>query len=113
MAGFPPKVRRAIEERSGGVCEGCGRRPATEMHHRKYRSRGGKDTVENGYHLCGFGNNQTAGCHGTAHSGEGGELGWSVNSWGDPKLTPVLYRGVLRWLTDDGRAVDVGPEPNF
>lgn len=111
MSGFPPRVRKAIEERSGGVCEGCGHRPAVEMHHRKYRSRGGQHTVENALHLCGWGNH--TGCHGVAHSAEGHELGWSVHSWSDPAHVPVLYRGTLMWLTPDGRVVDVGPEPSF
>lgn len=110
---WPKKVADAIEERSGGICEGCGKRPAADKHHRKYASRGGKSTLDNALHLCGFGNNQSAGCHGVAHTGEGGELGWSVNSWDDPALKPALYRGVMRWLTSDGRAVDVGPEPEF
>ena len=108
---WPKRVADLIRQRSDGVCEGCGQRAATEMHHRRLKSRGGQNAVENGLHLCGWGNH--TGCHGTAHSGEGHELGWSVNSWADPKLVPVLYRGVMSWLTDDGRVVDVGPEPNF
>lgn len=110
---IPAKNRRLVEDRSGGLCEGCGTREATNVHHRQYLSRGGGHEVSNLFHCCGLGNIQTAGCHGTAHSGEGHELGWSVNSWADPKLVPVLYRGVMSWLTDDGRVVDVGPEPNF
>ena len=107
----PAKNRRIVEERCGGLCEGCGRNEATELHHRKFRSRGGGHEVTNLIYLCGWGNH--TGCHGTAHSAEGHELGWSVNSWGDPKLTPALYRGVLAWLTDEGRVVDVKPEPAF
>lgn len=110
---IPAKNRRIVEERCGGLCEGCGEKPATELHHRKYRSRSGGNEVENLIALCGFGNNQAAGCHGTAHSGEGGELGWSVHSWRDPATTPVLYRGVMSWLTSDGRVVDAHPEPGF
>jgi hypothetical protein len=30
-----------------------------------------------------------------------------------PALIPVLYRGVMSWLTPDGRVVDVKPEPDF
>jgi hypothetical protein len=95
------------------VCEGCGQRPATNIHHRKYASRGGKSEIVNALHLCGMGNVLGAGCHGVAHSAEGHELGWSVNSWGNPALTPVLYQGELAWLTNDGRTVDVKPEPVF
>lgn len=97
---IPAKNRRLVEERSGFLCEGCGEQPATNVHHRQYLSRGGGHELSNLFHCCGVGN--SAGCHGTAHSGEGHELGWSVNSWGDPKLTPVLYRGVLVYLTPDG-----------
>jgi hypothetical protein len=110
---IPPKNRRLVEDRSGGLCEGCGNREATNVHHRRFLSRSGTHDVFNLLHLCGMGNVQSAGCHGTAHSGEGHELGWSVNSWADPALVPVLYRGELRWLTSDGRAVDVRPEPPF
>lgn len=108
---WPKKVADAIRERSEGLCEGCGERPATEMHHRQFKSRGGKDILVNALHLCGWGNH--TGCHGVAHSAEGGELGWSVNSWENPALKPVLYRGVLRWLTDYGPPTDVEPEPTF
>jgi hypothetical protein len=108
---WPAKVANAIRERSGGVCEGCGNQPATEMHHRQFASRGGRSTVENGLHLCGWGNH--TGDHGVAHSAEGHELGWSVHSWDKPALVPVLYRGVMSWLTPDGRVVDVKPDPIF
>lgn len=108
---IPTKTRRLVEERSGSLCEGCGEREATELHHRKYRSRGGGHEVSNLIHLCGWGNH--TGCHGTAHSAEGHELGWSVNSWDDPAHKAVLYRGVMRWLTPDGRAEPVGEEPVF
>lgn len=114
---IPAKTRRALHERSGGVCEGCGRRPATDAHHRQYLSRGGAHDLENLFDTCGgasgLAGGNHSGCHGVAHSGEGHELGWSVHSWDDPALIPVLYRGVLSWLTRDGRVVDVKPEPNF
>lgn len=83
---WPAKVARAIESRSGGLCEGCGEAPATEKHHRKYKSRGGKDVLSNALHLCGWGNH--SGCHGRAHSDDPPE-GWSVHSWEEPRLEPV------------------------
>jgi 5-methylcytosine-specific restriction endonuclease McrA len=108
---IPARNRRIVQERCGGLCEGCGKQPATELHHRKYRSRGGGHEVSNLIYLCGWGNH--TGCHGVAHSAEGHELGWSVNSWGNPQLSPVHYRGEQTWLTTDGRAVPVKPEPDF
>lgn len=104
---WPAKVKRLIEARSGGVCEGCGKRPATEMHHRKYKSRGGKNTAENALHLCGWGNH--TGCHGEAHTNPERVIdGWSVNSWDDPASKPVLYRGVWVFLLPGGGADEVG-----
>lgn len=114
---IPPKNRRLVEDRSGGLCESCGKRPVTDVHHRKYKSRGGGHEVSNLVGLCGgaggMAGGNHSGCHGLAHSAEGHELGLSVNSWADPEHVPVLYRGTLMWLVDDGRVVDVGPEPNF
>lgn len=106
---WPAKVKRLIEARSGGVCEGCGKRPATEMHHRKYKSRGGRDEVANALAVCGFGNNAGAGCHGEAHSDPERTIhGWSVNSWDDPATRPVLYRGVWVFLLPGGGVEEVG-----
>ena len=85
----------AVAARSGGICEGCGAEPATDMHHRLYRSRGGRDEVVNILHLAGPGN--TGKCHGRAHNDpEATVEGWSVASWDDPADKPVLYRG--RWV---------------
>ena len=98
---IPKPVVDLVEARSGGVCEGCGRAPATEKHHRKYRSRGGKDTVDNLLHLCGWGNH--TGCHGIAHTAHGHQLGWAVNSWADPFMEPYTdSMGREWWLNADG-----------
>lgn len=77
------KAYNAVAERAGGICETCGCRPAEQMHHRKYRSRGGTDDVHNLLHIC-------HGCHGRAHTGEGEALGWSVPSWSHSDFWPVL-----------------------
>ena len=94
-----------VAERSGGVCEGCGKLPATNMHHRLYRGRGGKDEVVNLLHLCGMGN--VNGCHGRAHTGEGEHLGWScptsVDPSDQPANKPTNYRGRVVFLLPDGR----------
>ena len=90
-----------VAVRSDGVCEGCGQASAIQMHHRKYRSRGGDTSPDNVLHLC-------LGCHRRAETPEGHEDGWSVHRWDDEQHVPVLYRGVLKWLTRWGSAVDVG-----
>lgn len=86
--------------RSGGVCEICGRAEATEIHHRKYRSRGGGHNIENLLHVCGMGN--ASGCHGRCHSGEGEAHGWAVHAWQNPALVPVRRADGLLWFPTTG-----------
>lgn len=94
-------MRETLTRRSGGVCEICGSARATNWHHRKNRSQGGKDTIANALHLCGSG---TTGCHGrvTENPAEAYKHGWSVRSGFDPAETPV-YR-LRSWvvLNDNG-----------
>lgn len=101
-----------VEVRSGGICEGCSARPATDIHHRQYRSRGGSHALDNLLHLCGgeagMAGGNHSGCHGKAHTKAGHELGWSVHSWDDPAHVPVNYRGREAWLTRWGSAVSTG-----
>lgn len=96
---IPAKNRRLIEVRSGGVCESCGDRPASDIHHRQYLSRGGSHDVHNLIHLCGFGN--TSGCHGRAHT-NGTPEGLSIGRGFRSLLIPVLYRGTWVLPDDDG-----------
>lgn len=85
-------AHEAVAERSAGVCEGCGERPATEHHHRQHGADGRVDTVDNMLDLCGRGNH--TGCHGEAHSGRDGYLlGWAVKSGNDPARIPVYHLG--------------------
>jgi hypothetical protein len=93
----------AVSVRSRGICEGCGVQPATEKHHRLYRSRGGHDTTANLLDLCGHGNYE--GCHGLAHTAIGEQLGWSVIRGKDPALVPV-YRKSDRTWTRDGEPIN-------
>lgn len=99
---IPQKVRDIVAERSQGVCEGCSAAPAVEMHHRRFKSRGGKDTPSNLLHLCGWGNH--TGCHGVAHSGNRGtNLGWAVPSgWVEPGDVPFQNPHGWWLLDDDG-----------
>jgi hypothetical protein len=98
MTAVPVANVKAVKNRSKGVCEGCGLVPATEIHHRQYRSRGGTDAVSNLLHLCGWGNH--TGCHGVAHTKAGEDKGWSVRSGFIPAERPaVLAIGIV--LLDD------------
>ncbi len=106
---FSPAAKDAIKKRSGGLCEGCRKREATEYHHRKFKSRGGIGTVANGLHLCGWGNH--TGCHGKAHSAEP-PSGWALHSWDDPLLVPVELHAGTFYLDNAGeyRPPDEIPE---
>lgn len=93
--------REQLHARSTGMCELCGVRPATNWHHRKNRSQGGKDTLANALHLCGSG---TTGCHGhvTEHPAESYDKGWSVLRAFDPADVSVYRLGEWVYLNDDG-----------
>lgn len=95
------RAHGAVMARAGGLCEVCGLRRATEVHHRLHRSHGGPDTVENQLAVCGWGNH--TGCHGRAHSDSLRYVnGWAVRSGYDPGAVWVLYRGRRAYLTADG-----------
>ena len=52
---FPPKVRQAIFDRSGGECEACGVEIAPDNWHADHRvpvAFGGESTLANGQALC-------------------------------------------------------------
>ncbi|WP_300345186.1 HNH endonuclease signature motif containing protein [Nesterenkonia sp.] len=110
MTAIPKRFRVAVEERADGKCEGCGRIAPLELHHRRFRSRGGKHTVSNLVALCGWGNH--TGCHGKAHSADPPE-GWAISQYGkyDDELVPFQAVEGLVWLTADGRRVLVGDTP--
>lgn len=93
---IPQSVRELVRDRSGGICEVCHVHPATDQHHRKYRSRQGTHVVENLIDICGPGN--AFGCHGDAHGPEPLE-GVSINSWiADPADVPFTDRRGERWM---------------
>lgn len=98
---IPADVRAKVRARSGGVCEVCFSHPATDQHHRKYRSRQGEHVVENLIDICGPGN--AFGCHGDAHGPEPLE-GVSINSWmTDPGEIPFTDKLGRSWrLNADG-----------
>lgn len=98
------KLIELVQQRAGGYCEICGR-VATEsmaLHHRKLKSRGGKDEVANLlwiHHEC-----HNMGTHGVHNQiKEATAHGWIVNSWANPAQVPVLRPdGNLVILLNDG-----------
>lgn len=96
---IPARNRRIIEARSEGVCESCGDRPASDIHHRQYLSRGGSHDVHNLVAVCGSGNH--TGCHGRAHR-DGEREGLAIGRGYRSELVPLLYRGVWVLPDDEG-----------
>lgn len=94
---FLPPVRALVLRRAGGCCEVCA--VATdhlELHHRRYRSRGGAGSVSNALALCGWGNH--TGCHGWAHTAPLASVwGVSLASWQDPAVVPVWREALGTW----------------
>src|SRR5690348_15468566 len=100
MSTVPTANSTMVKVRSGGSCEGCEVETATEIHHRKFRSRGGGHEVSNLLHLCGWGN--TSGCHGKAHSADAPQ-GWAIPSGvAVPAEVALIRRGERVLLNDRG-----------
>ena len=84
-------IVKAVEERAGHYCETCGL-PATEsmaLHHRKLKSRGGKDSVANlirVHHECHNLGSMSIHAQPTMSTNNG----WMVSSWRDPEDVPLL-----------------------
>ena len=95
------EIREALKDRAKGMCEVCAQDWGTNAHHRQNRSQGGGNTLSNLLWLCGSG---TTGCHGwiTNHPALSYQEGWSVRSTGCPAEVPVMRRGRLVLLSDDG-----------
>lgn len=105
------KAKKLAKQRSGGLCEMCipgiCMMRATDFHHRRFRSQGGKWEIVNGLHGC-------RPCHmavtnTNGHRAEYERKGWIVPSHGDPATTEVLmwHQGRQDWflLQEDGSAV--------
>jgi hypothetical protein len=82
------KARKVVKARSEGRCEVCLTAPATDMHHRRNRSQGGRWTPENLMHLC-----HSHHMHITVNPKRAREQGWTVPSWADPATTAVWVAG--------------------
>ena len=99
-------LRELVWARCKGYCEKCGKpllNDSYALHHRKLKSRGGKDEVENLVAL-----HHT--CHNTATDSihlnpkKATESGFMVGSWQEPAECPItLSNGDEVILTKDGR----------
>ena len=112
------KTRTLVLERDGYACVCCGRSVIGQpysLQHRKRRSQGGGNSPSNLVTVLGTG---TTGCHERIDSRRDPEdeaKGYTVRSWDDPALIPVMVfsehgSGVTAWLSGDGRYLFDGPE---
>ena len=88
------EIVQLVEERAGHYCETCGK-PALEsmaLHHRKLKSRGGKDEVANliaVHHKC-----HNLGTNSIHLNPERATVkGWMVPSWANPAEYPLHLHG--------------------
>ncbi|NBX51770.1 HNH endonuclease [bacterium] len=97
-------LRAIVWARSRGYCEKCGTQlpDSWALHHRKLRSRGGKDEVQNFlalHHECH--NLGTDSVH--LNPSYATDKGYMVHSWEDPRECPVtLPDGSIVTLTPEG-----------
>ena len=97
-------VRRIVWERCGGYCEKCGLvlPPNFALHHRKLKSRGGKDSPDNLvalHHECH--NLGTDSVHLNIETNT--ILGFIVHSWDEPSgVSLTLPGGAIVTLTPEG-----------
>lgn len=82
------KCRKIVKERSGGLCEICGQREATDMAHRLAVSQVGKWEPCNILHACRF-------CHSDNHDHpqRSFDNGWHLRSGSNPIECAVLLAG--------------------
>ena len=99
------RIVELVEERANGYCETCGGSAQLSMalHHRKLKSRGGKDSVSNlirVHHACH--NLGTNSIH--LNPADAEAKGWMVASWQEPDETPFLRPdGSFVILLNNGR----------
>lgn len=98
------EVVEIVARRAGNYCEACGgvAQESMALHHRKLKSRGGKDTAANlirVHHKCH--NLGTASIH--SNPTWATEKGFMVSSWQEPEQAPmVLPTGQIVLLRNDG-----------
>ena len=104
------KLVAIVQKRAGDYCEACGGAADESMalHHRKLKSRGGKDTASNlisVHHKCH--NLGTKSIHLNPEWAE--RNGYMVASWQEPEETPmILPDGTFTLLLDDGTIKKLG-----
>jgi hypothetical protein len=93
-----------VVARANGYCEVCGvaEQASMALHHRKLKSRGGKDCVANLIRIHhGCHNLNTNSIH--LNPAEAERKGWMVGSWQEPDEAPmVLPDGSIGLLNEDG-----------
>jgi hypothetical protein len=97
------KIAETVLNRAGNYCEKCGKVGSDfALHHRKLKSRGGKDSVANlmaVHHGCH--NLDTDSIH--ANPAQATKMGWMVPSWADPEDYPIhLPDGFIVRFDDQG-----------
>jgi hypothetical protein len=104
MAGKLDYLRALVYSRSVGYCEKCGGQLGDNwaLHHRKLKSRGGKDEVQNLIALHhGCHNGDTDSVH--FNPSHASDKGYMVGSWQDPSECPLtLPDGSNVILTAEG-----------
>jgi hypothetical protein len=97
---IPAVVRSALHERCGGRCEFDGQKmDHLDVHHRKQRSLGGLDTLDNLVSVC-------RDHHDAVHLYNDYDYGWLVHSWDTPALVPIhLFDGYFLLTPDGGMAL--------
>lgn len=103
-------IVKLVQERAGNYCEACGgvADEGMALHHRKLKSRGGKDSASNlisVHHKCH--NLGTKSIH--LNPAWASEKGFMVASWQEPEETPMsLPSGGFALLLDDGTIKRLG-----
>lgn len=82
-------INAALERRSQGYCERCGKPTTIDLghrHHRQLRSQGGDNSLSNLVLVCGV-------CHGEIHQRPALAYldGWLVKSHDDPAAVPLKH----------------------
>jgi 5-methylcytosine-specific restriction endonuclease McrA len=103
-------IVKIVELRAGYYCESCGGTASDSMalHHRKLKSRGGKDTPANLIRIHhGCHNLNTDSIHLNPEKAE--DKGWMTPSWKEPEEQPMFYHNsFFVLLHNDGSITTLG-----